>query len=62
MLPITSVDQLSDHDLLEETQRIAQQGRCLTAQLLALLGELDVRRLYLVRSDLERKLETWRVP
>jgi hypothetical protein len=47
---IFAVDRLSDHVLLEATERVAADDRQLTAQLLALLGELDVRRLYLGQS------------
>jgi 5-methylcytosine-specific restriction endonuclease McrA len=50
MPPITSVEQLSDHDLLDETQRLVRDERRVTAQLLALLAELEVRRLYLGQS------------
>src|SRR5689334_17516937 len=50
MVHITSVDQLSDHDLLGEALRVARDGRHLTAQTLALLGEVEVRRLYLAQS------------
>jgi hypothetical protein len=38
---------LSDRDLLAETSRVADRERRTTAELLALLAELDVRRLYL---------------
>jgi 5-methylcytosine-specific restriction endonuclease McrA len=39
--------QLSDRDLLDATQRIAGDERRTTAELLALLAELDTRKLYL---------------
>ncbi len=45
-----SAAQLSDHDLLETITRAAADERHLTAELLALLGELDARRLYLGQS------------
>ena len=38
---------LSDRDLLDETVRVAARERCTTAELLALLAEVDARRLYL---------------
>ena len=41
---------LSDRDLLDVTTRVAADERHLTADLLALLGELDARRLYLGHS------------
>src|SRR5262245_3925423 len=50
MVCTTSIQQLSDHDLLAETEHAAADERLATASLLALLGELDVRRLYLGQS------------
>jgi hypothetical protein len=49
MTTITPSDfgQLSDGDLLAQTQRAARCERQSTAQLIALLMELDARRLYL---------------
>ena len=47
---ITPVDRLSDHELLDATERTATDERLLTAELLALLGEVDARRLYLGQS------------
>ena len=41
------LSQLSDTDLLLETARVAECERHTTAELLALLAELDARRLYL---------------
>jgi hypothetical protein len=38
---------MSDGDLLERTTRAAGAERHATAELLALIGELDMRRLYL---------------
>jgi len=49
-MPSTSLTHLSDRDVLDETQRAASDERRSTARLLALLGELDVRRLYLGES------------
>lgn len=43
----SALGQLSDHDLLAHVQRAAQGERRATAQLIALLMELDTRRLYL---------------
>ncbi len=37
----------SDRELLEALARVAGEDRRLTAELLALLGEVDARRLYL---------------
>jgi len=42
-----SIDKLSDGDLLDRTTRAAGAERYETTELLALLGELDARRLYL---------------
>ena len=50
MLPITSVQHLSDSDLLAETQHLVRDEQQLIARLLALLGEVDARRLYLGQS------------
>src|SRR5687767_72009 len=44
---LTAPDQLSDRDLLDATVRVAGDERRTTAELLALLGELDARKLYL---------------
>jgi 5-methylcytosine-specific restriction endonuclease McrA len=46
----TPVDRLSDGDLLQATERVAASERQLNAELLALLAELDARRLYLGQS------------
>ena len=50
MLSIPSVEQLSDSDLLAETQHLVRDQRQLIARLLALLGEVDARQLYLGQS------------
>ena len=50
MRHITPVDHLSDRELLDATERAATDERHLTAELLALLGEVDARRLYLGQS------------
>ena len=42
-----SISSVSDRELLERTARIAGDERHLTADLLALIGECDARRLYL---------------
>lgn len=42
-----SIDKLSDRELLGRTTRAAGAERHATAELLALIGELDTRRLYL---------------
>jgi len=42
-----SIDTLSDRDLIDHVTRAAGAERYATAELLALLGELDARRLYL---------------
>jgi len=42
-----SLDTMADRELLERTVRIASDERHLTADLLALIGECDARRLYL---------------
>jgi hypothetical protein len=42
-----SIDKISDGELLERTTRAAGAARHATAELLALIGELDARRLYL---------------
>ena len=44
---VGSVARLSDQDLLDATARIAGDERRTTAELVALLAELDTRRLYL---------------
>ena len=43
----TSIDKLTDKDLLETIARVTRDERLMTADVLALLGELDARRLYL---------------
>lgn len=50
MLQMITAAALTDSELLEATERVAADERRLTAELLALLGELDVRRLYLGQS------------
>jgi len=40
-----ALDTMSDRELLERTVRIASDERHLTADLLALIGECDARRL-----------------
>ena len=50
MRHITPFHHLSDRDLIDATARVATDERHLTAELLALLGELDARRLYLGQS------------
>ena len=42
-----SITQLSDRDVLSATARLAERERQTTAELIALLAELDARRLYL---------------
>ena len=42
-----SIANLSDADLLREVQQLTKRERAATAQLIAALGELDARRLYL---------------
>ena len=46
-MAITSPSLLSDRDLLDKTRRVAALERRTTAELIALLAELDSRRLYL---------------
>jgi hypothetical protein len=46
-MPINSFAHVSDRDLLETTIRAASDERRVTAELLALLGEVDARRLFL---------------
>ena len=46
-MTINLLAQLSDPDLIETTVRVAGDERRVTADLLALLGEVDARRLYL---------------
>ena len=41
---------LSDADLLREVRRLVSRERAATATLIAALGELDVRRLYLAEG------------
>ena len=50
MRHIAPVDHLSDRELLDATERAATDECQLTAELLALLGEVDARRLYLGQS------------
>ena len=50
MSRLTFAAGLSDHDLLDATSRAAADERQRTVDLLALLGELDARRLYLAQS------------
>lgn len=50
MSRLSSASRLSDDDLLDATARAAADERHLTADLLALLAELDTRRLYLAQS------------
>jgi hypothetical protein len=45
-----SIGQLSDQDLLDHVQRAASHERHATAELIALLMELDSRRLYLAQG------------
>jgi hypothetical protein len=47
MTTIPSFDQLSDHDLLAQVRRATRDERHATAHLIALLIELDARKLYL---------------
>src|SRR5687768_4238449 len=47
MIEISSIGQLSDRDLLAHVHSAAARERDATAQLVALLMELDARRLYL---------------
>ena len=49
MTTVSIVD-LSDRELLERTARVASDERRTTAELLALIGELDARRLYLAEG------------
>src|ERR687891_356573 len=44
---LSSVAQLSNHDLLAQVKRLAERERAATAALIAHLAELDARRLYL---------------
>jgi hypothetical protein len=46
-IALDSIRLLSDRELLAHVQRAAVNERCSTAQLIALLMELDARRLYL---------------
>ncbi|MPY86824.1 MAG: hypothetical protein GEU99_02785 [Luteitalea sp.] len=48
--PLSSFDQLSDHDLLREVARLAAREREATACLIASLASLDRRRLYLAEG------------
>ena len=47
MTKIKSPDQLTDPELLAQVTRAAKQERAATAHLIALLAEVDARRLYL---------------
>ena len=47
MTKIESPDQLTDGELLAQVTRAAKQERAATAHLIALLAEVDARRLYL---------------
>ena len=47
MTKIESPDQLTDTELLAQVTRAAKQERAATAHLIALLAEVDARRLYL---------------
>jgi len=49
-MTITSPSLLSDRELLDETTRVVACERRTTAELLALLAELDTRRLYLAEG------------
>jgi len=49
-MTITAPSLLSDRDLLDETTRVVACERRTTAELLALLAELDTRRLYLAEG------------
>jgi hypothetical protein len=44
-MPFTAPTRLSDRELLIETRRLVDVDRRTTAELLALLGELDARKL-----------------
>src|SRR5215471_1841484 len=45
-MTFTAPTSMSNRELLVETRRIVDVGRRTTAELLALLGELDARKLY----------------
>src|SRR5919106_5751267 len=47
---LSSVAQLSNHDLLAQVKRLAERERAATAALIASLAELDRRRLYLAEG------------
>src|SRR5918996_2711801 len=47
---LSSVAQLSNHDLLAQVKRLAERERAATAALIAHLAELDARRLYLAEG------------
>ena len=49
-IPFDFISQLSDQDLLARVQRAASRERHATAELVALLMELDARRLYLAQG------------
>jgi hypothetical protein len=50
MTLLSSLHQLSNASLLDETVRLAAGERCATAELIAAIGEVDARRLYLGES------------
>lgn len=47
---VSSIDQLSDQDLLAQLRHAAENERHATVHLIALLIELDTRRLYLAEG------------
>ena len=47
MKSLSSFTELTDRDLLDEVKRLARAERQATAELIASLGEVDARRLYL---------------
>ena len=51
MKTTTSYADLSDHELVAETKRLALEERCATAALIRSLMELDARRLYLAEGS-----------
>ena len=50
MKPLSSLHQLSNRSLLDETARLAASERNATAELIAAIAEVDARRLYLGES------------
>jgi hypothetical protein len=54
MTTLLSVDALTDSELLAQVMTLAQRERHVTADLIATLAELDVRRLYLAAGDIPR--------